>query len=148
MANYNNPILDTLATDGEVVNKNEYRGNAQKIPFFIDNGVALLNSGDTITLTEVLPADTVAVSVHLKTTGVLVGSASTLTFSAGGVDISDAIDIGAADSAAIDKAYLLELPGEAIAEIGANSIIATVGTADWDNGANDLWGYIEIVTGQ
>jgi hypothetical protein len=143
MANINNPILDTLATDGAVVFKNEYRGNAQVIPFFIDNGTSLINSGDTITFTATLPPDAVGGKVHLKTAGV--GAGSTLQFSAGGTNITAAIDIG---TGAVDATYLFTVAGAATVDLGGLVIIGTVAAADWDDGANDLWGQIEIVTNQ
>jgi hypothetical protein len=143
MANKNTTAVTALlAEDGAVVNKIDYRGNPQKIPFFFDNGTSLVNSGDTLTLTATLPPDTIAVSAHLKTAGL--GASTTLTFSAGGTNISSAI----ATSSAIDNAYLFTAAGEDVVNVGGETIIATVGGADWDDGANDLWGYLEIVTNQ
>jgi hypothetical protein len=144
MANYNSTAVAALAAeDGAIVNKIEYRGNPQKIPFFFDNGTTGVNSGDTLTLTAKLPPDTVAVSVHYKTAGV--GTGSTLQLSAGGTNITAAIDIG---TAAVDETYLCFVAGEDTVDVGGEQIIATIGGADWDDGANDLWGYLEIVTNQ
>jgi hypothetical protein len=141
MANINTPVVTALTTEsGQVVRKNEYRGNPQKIPFFLDNGTLGINNADTITFTTPLPQNCVAVSVHLKTAGV--GASTTLTFSAGGTNISGAI----ATSSAIDNAYLFTLAGEDTVDVSGETIIATVGGADWDDGANDVWGYIEIIT--
>jgi hypothetical protein len=141
MANINTPVVTALTTEsGQVVRKNEYRGNPQKIPFFLDNGTSGINSTDTITFTTPLPQNCVAVSVHLKTAGV--GNSSALTFSAGGTNISGAIAIGSA----VDSTYLFTLAGEDTVDVSGETIIATVSVGDWDDGANDLWGYIEIIT--
>lgn len=141
MAEIKTPVVTTLtATPQRFVRKNEYRGNPQKIPLFIDNGTAGVNNGDTITCSTALPANCVAVGVHLKTAGV--GASTTLTFSAGGTNISGAI----ATSSAIDSFYLFTAAGEDTVDVSGLSLIATVGGADWDDGANDLWGYIEIIT--
>ena len=143
MANHNTTAVTALqAESGAIVDKNEYRGNPQKIPFFFDNGTTLANSGDTLTLTATLPPDAVAVSAHLKTAGL--GTSTTLTFSAGGTNISGAI----ATSSAIDSTYLFTAAGADTVDVGGKTIIATIGGADWNDGANDLWGYLEIVTNQ
>lgn len=141
MANINTPVVTALTTEsGQVVRKNEYRGNPQKIPFFLDNGTSAINNADTITFTTPLPANCVAVDVHIKTAGV--GASTTLTFSAGGTDISGAI----ATSTAVDNGYLFTLAGEDTVDVSGETIIGTVGGADWDDGANDVWGYITIIT--
>ena len=141
MANIDTPVVVTLNNDPQrVVRKNAYRANPQLIPFFIDNGTAGVNDADTITFTAKLPANCSAVSVHLKTAGV--GASTTLQFSAGGTNISAAIDT----SGALDNTYLFTVAGEDTVDVSGTTIIGTVGGADWDDGANDLWGYITITT--
>ena len=142
MAEIKTSVVTTLDSDPQrVVRKSDYRGNPQWIPFFLDNGTSGINSADTIVFTKPLPANCKAVSVHIKTAGV--GASTTLTFSAGGTDISGAIDTG---TAAIDNTYLFTLAGEDTVDVSGLSIIGTVGGADWDDGANDVWGYLLIVT--
>lgn len=142
MANVNTPVVTTLQNDPQrVVRKSDYRGNPQWISFFVDNGTSLLNDTDTITFTQNLPANCKAVGAHIKTAGV--GAGTTLTFSAGGTDISGAIDTG---TAAIDDFYLFTAAGEDSVDVSGLTIIGTVGGADWDDGANDVWGYLLIVT--
>jgi hypothetical protein len=68
-----------------------------------------------------------------------------LQFSAGGTNITAAIDIG---TGAVDATYLFTVAGAATVDLGGLVIIGTVAAADWDDGANDLWGQIEIVTNQ
>ena len=142
MANYNITILDSLEEQGDLVEKIDYLGYTRSIPFFIDNGTAGLNSGDTITFSKRLPNRTTAVKVHLKTAGV--GASTTLTFKRGTTAISGAI----ATSTAIDAAYLFTEAGEQYCDASDEVLTATVGGADWDDGANDVWGVIELLQNQ
>lgn len=138
MANINAPVVETLTTQ-PIVNKSEYRGNAQIIADYIDNGTSGVNDGDTITFTDILPDNAVGISIHLKTAGV--GASTTLTVSAGGTDLTAAIDT----SSALDNTYLLSVAGSGRTDVAGSKIIGTVGGADWDDGANDLWYAITFV---
>jgi len=139
MANINSPAVTALAS-APVVAKNTYRGNVQAIPFRIDNGESLINNGDTITFTKALPAGCKALGVSLFSAGV--ASGATLTFSAGSTTISTALAIGSAINGFF---HFYEAGSDSVACAG-ETIIGTVGGANWDDGANDLWGAIYIIT--
>ena len=142
MANINSPAVTALATQGAYVDKNQYMGRTLRIPFFIDNGVSLINSGDTITFTANLPTKCKALGVHIKTAGV--GNSSALTFSAGGTALNAAPVVGGA----LDAFYTFTVAGSDFPDVSGKTIIGTVSVGAWDDGANDLTGWIELLTNQ
>ena len=143
MANINTPAVTALGSNNPpIVDQNEYMGNPKLIPFWIDNGVSLINNADTITLTKPLPPGTKAIGIYLKSAGV--GNSSTLTISDGTTNLTAALAVGSA----IDAFYHFSVAGATTFDASGKTLIGTVGTADWDDGANDLWGYILVVTNQ
>ena len=139
MAEIKTPAVTALtAEDGAVVNPNEYLANPTIIPFELDNGELGVNNADTITFSEPLPDGTTGLSITIKTAGV--GNSSTLTLSAGGTNLTGALAVGGA----LDATYtFINLP-----DLSGLKIIGTVGTGDWDDGANDVYGYITLITNQ
>ena len=143
MANINSPAVTAIGSNNPpIVDQNVYMGNPKLIPFWIDNGVSLINNADTITFTKPLPPGTKAIGVYVKSAGV--GSGSTLTFKIGSTSVTAALAIGSA----IDAFYHFTTAGATTLDASGSVITGTVGTADWDDGANDLWGYILVVTNQ
>lgn len=139
MANINTPVVTTLATKGARVERSDYFSRSVKIPFFIDNGVSLINSSDTITFTKPLPSNCKAVGVYIKTAGV--GNSSVLTFSASGTALNAAPVVGGA----LDTFYAFTVAGDDFPDVSGKTIIGTVSVGAWDDGANDLTGYIELL---
>jgi len=143
MANINSPAVTAIAANNPpIVDKTAYLGTPKLIPFWIDNGVSLINNADTITFTKALPPDCYALGVYLKSAGV--GSGSTLTFKIGTTSVTAALAVGSA----IEGFYYFTTAGATTINAGGSVITGLVGTADWDDGANDLWGHILLITNQ
>lgn len=139
MASVNSAVAAKLAAQ-VVVRKNEYRGNPQFIDIFTDNGASLVNNADVITFTGKLPANCKVLGVHVKSAGV--GNSATLTFKVGTTTVSAALAIGSA----IDAFYAFGTAGAGWVDGSGLVVTGTVGTGAWDDGANDLFGHIVIVT--
>ena len=138
MAAINSAVMAALASS--IQRKSAYRGNVQAISIYTDNGTSLINDADVITFTDVLPPNTKVLGVHVKSAGV--ASSSTLTFKVGTTAVTAALAVGSA----IDAFYAFTEAGVDGVDGSGKQVTGLVDGADWDDGANDLFGFLLIVT--
>ena len=139
MANVNSAIVTALASG--IQRKNDYRGNVQVIPIFVDASEALVNNGDTITLTEVLPPNTTALAIALNHDGSNgLAASTTLTPKSGTTSL-----VTTAIATSTDTNSQLLVHSLKNTDVGGTAIIATVGGADWSDTV-DLYGFILVAT--
>jgi hypothetical protein len=113
MATINNAIVTTLGTEVQV-RKSEYRGNPQWVPVDLTG----LTIGDTVVFTDILPANTKAVSLLIRPLSTNTGGTLDIGFTGDADGIRVDADVSAEVVLSLDNV-----------DVSGKQIIGTVETA-------------------